>query len=136
MIEIAVIDTSTIAKYLFREKNWDKVEERIEKENKIISLDLAIIELYNILWKKVYLLRGKVDLEKLVASIDLFTSVVEIKESGSYVKEALNISVKEGLSLYDSLFIALAKAMNDELLSSDKRQSDVGVKYIKVTYIE
>jgi hypothetical protein len=44
--------------YLKR-KNWNKILEKLEKD--IITLDLAIMELYNILWNKLYLFKENLD---------------------------------------------------------------------------
>jgi predicted nucleic acid-binding protein len=64
---------------------------------------------------------------------NLFINLLEIKNSKNYLNDALRISLKEGLLIYDSLFIALASSLKDELLSSDRKQVNVGIKYVKVT---
>ncbi|MEM2550417.1 MAG: type II toxin-antitoxin system VapC family toxin, partial [Nitrososphaerota archaeon] len=49
-----VIDSSTLIKYFTREDGWEKVREIILEG--VITLDLAIKEVANALWRKV--LRG------------------------------------------------------------------------------
>ena len=84
------------------------MREIIEKEKRIVTLDLAFVELYNVLWKRMYLQRDELDVERLTASADLFISLVEVKTAYMYLKNALDIGLRKGLPVYDSLFIALA----------------------------
>ena len=86
-----------------RERNWERVREIVEKEKRIVTLDLAFVELYNVLWKRMYLLRDKLNAEKLTASADLFISIVEVKTAYTYLKDALDIGLREDLPVYDSL---------------------------------
>ena len=118
-----------------RERNWERVREILEGEKRTVTLDLAFVELYNVLWKRVYLLRDQLDVERLTASAGLFTSIVEVKTAHAYLRDALDIGLREGLPVYDSLFIALARSEGDLLVTSDKRQYEVGTKYVKVIYV-
>ena len=112
------------------------MREIVEKEKRIVTLDLAFVELYNVLWKRTYLQRDELDVERLTASADLFISIVEVRTAYAYLKDALDIGLREGLPVYDSLFIALAKSEGDLLVTSDRRQSEVGAKYVRVIYVE
>mgnify|MGYP001770675104 CR=1 FL=1 len=84
------------------------MREIVEKEKRIVTLNLAFVELYNVLWKRMYLLRDKLDAKRLTASADLFICIVEVRTANTYLKDALDIGLREGLPVYDSLFIALA----------------------------
>ena len=51
------------------------------------------------------------------------------------MRRALEISVKEKLPIYDSLYIALAESKGSELVTGDRKQFEVAVKYVKAKYI-
>ena len=59
------------------------MREIVEKEKRIVTLDLAFVELYNVLWKRTYLQRDELDVERLTASADLFISIVEVRTRNS-----------------------------------------------------
>jgi Predicted nucleic acid-binding protein, contains PIN domain len=48
-----------------------------------------------------------------------------IINQGEYLIEAFKISNRNKITIYDSLFIALAKSMNLELVTSDKKQYEI-----------
>ncbi len=53
-----------------------------------------------------------------------------------YLAEAFEISVKSKITIYDALFIALAKKRNLELVTSDENQADAARKLnVKVTIV-
>ena len=112
------------------------MREIVEEEKRTVTLDLAFVELYNVLWKRVYLLGDKLDVERLTAPAGLFTSIVGVRTTHVYLRDALDIGLREGLPIYDSLFIALARSESDLLVTSDKRQSEIGAKYVRVIYVE
>ncbi len=53
-----------------------------------------------------------------------------------YLAEAFEISVKSKITIYDALFITLAKKRNLELVTSDEKQADAARKHnVKVTVV-
>ncbi len=54
-LTVKVIDSSILAKYLLKEAGWRKIAEVLRE--KPITLDLALKETTNVLWKRVILLR-------------------------------------------------------------------------------
>ncbi|MEJ2781336.1 PIN domain-containing protein [Stygiolobus sp. CP850M] len=45
-----------------------------------------------------------------------------------YLIEAFKISIRNKITIYDSLFIALAKLNNFELVTSDRKQYEIAMK--------
>jgi Predicted nucleic acid-binding protein, contains PIN domain len=45
-----------------------------------------------------------------------------------YLIEAFKISIRNKITIYDSLFIALAKLNNLELVTSDRKQYEIAMK--------
>ena len=52
-----VVDSSVLAKYVLREEGWEEVEKYLERGT--ITLDLAVKEVLNALWKRV--MRGELE---------------------------------------------------------------------------
>ena len=48
---------------------------------------------------------------------------VKLLDQKEYLAEALEIAVRNKITIYDALFIALAKNLNTELITSDTRQA-------------
>jgi predicted nucleic acid-binding protein len=48
-----------------------------------------------------------------------------IVNQDEYLLEAFKIANRNKITIYDSLFIALAKSMNLELITSDKKQYEI-----------
>ena len=71
----------------------------------------------------------------LTALTEIVPQLLLINSSINYMRRALEISVKEKLPIYDSLYIALAESRNSKLATGDKRQFEVAVKYVKAEYI-
>ena len=52
-----VVDSSALAKYMLREEGWEDVEKRLERG--AVTLDLAVKEVLNALWKRA--MRGELE---------------------------------------------------------------------------
>ncbi len=128
-----VIDPSTLIKYFSREEGWQEARRYIAEG--FITLDLALKEILNALVKKFR--RGEVDLDtikKLAESI--VRGGIPIVPQKEVLQEAFNIALEHNTSIYDALFIALAKKRGVELVTSDRRQADIARNLgLLVTYI-
>ncbi len=124
MIE-KVIDSSILAKYILKEKGWRNIRDiLIEKP---YTLELAIKETANAIWKRVYLLRD-IGIEKgriLVEDLIILGRNLRIEDQSKYLQKAIDISIEYGITIYDSLFIALACTKRAELVTSDKKQFEI-----------
>ena len=62
--------------------------------------------------------------------------VLRLESASSYLSEALEISLRYGITIYDSLFIAQAKSLNVKLVASDRKQvevaQDLGVETVLI----
>ncbi|MEJ2776019.1 hypothetical protein WIW90_07315 [Sulfolobaceae archaeon RB850M] len=47
----------------------------------------------------------------------------------------MEISVKEKLPIYDTLYIALAERKSGEKVTRDKKQFEIASKYVKAKYL-
>jgi len=131
---VRVIDSSSLVKYFSREENWELVKQYILEG--IITIDLAIKELGNALWKKV--LRGELPLEVAKAILEDLAEnkVLKLVDQGKYLVKAFEIAVNHKITVYDALFVAVAFKENLELITSDSKQREVAEEYgIKTIYI-
>ena len=121
-----VIDSSSLVKFFSREKGWEKVAEVITEG--VMTLDLAIKEVASALWKKV--LRGEMKEEvaiNILSDLIKREAVLFVKQD-DYLIEGFKIANRNKITVYDSLFIALAKLNNFELVTSDKNQYEIAAK--------
>jgi len=94
-------------------------------EEGCVTIDLAIKETINALWKRVVM--GDIDegYAKEVVRSFLESGVVKVEEQDQLLEEAFSIAVKRRMTVYDSAFIALAKRKGLPLLTSDRKQAEV-----------
>jgi predicted nucleic acid-binding protein len=123
---VKVIDSSALVKYFTREEGWERVREAMLEG--IVTLDLAVKELANTLWKKV--MRNEMSLETARAVLrDIIEEkAIPVEGQDKYIAKAFNIAVEHGITVYDALFIVLAKESSLEFITSDKVQADVASK--------
>ena len=136
MIE-RVIDSSTLAKFLLRESGWERVKGILT--GKPYTLDLAVKEVANAIWRRVTLM-GDVSLEKapviLGDLLELKRVALRVEPQDPYLGQALRIAIENRVTVYDSLFIAQALAKKAALTTSDERQGRVAERLnVKVEYV-
>jgi predicted nucleic acid-binding protein len=120
---VRVIDSSALVKYFSREENWEKIRDLMQEG--VITLDLAIKEIANSLWKKV--IKGEMDSN---IALKILRDLIEekpiiIEDQNKYLQEAFILAIRYKITIYDALFISLAKNLNKELITCDKVQAKV-----------
>jgi predicted nucleic acid-binding protein len=122
---VRVIDSSALVKYFAREEGWERVRELILEG--VVTLDLAIKEVANALWRKVK--RGDMSVDVALEIIrDLSESkAVKVMGQDEYIEDAFRIALEYGITVYDSLFIALAERLGVELVTCDGVQGEKAV---------
>ncbi len=94
----------------------------------LVSPDLALYEVVNALWKHETLLR---DLKNPQERIELLSDLVSnkriqlVRPDRKLLNETYALSVKHGLPIYDSVFVALALQLKMKLATFDGKQSTV-----------
>jgi predicted nucleic acid-binding protein len=122
---VIVIDASVVVKFILKEEGWNKVADFLKTGT--ISVDLVIKETVNAIWKRV--MRKEISLEEaksmFEAMKEILNKAVIIENEMDYIDEAFEISIKRNVTVYDSLYIALAKKKKLELLTADEIQAQV-----------
>lgn len=117
-----VIDASSIAKYILREENWEKIRDYLLNEP--YSLTLALAEVSNAIWKHTVLhkvISNKEAMAMLNALRKLEEDVLILESFKKYLQIAMKIAIEENIPIYDALYIAQAKKIGI-LLTSDEKQ--------------
>lgn len=133
-----VIDASTLAKFILREENWERVYEVLSKET--ISVDHVVKEVANAIWKY-YSIYKACSLDVAVKRFQLLRKIIDeelvsLESELKYLDKAFEIAAQNDISVYDALYIAQAITRSIPLATSDKRQADIAEKIkVQVVYI-
>ena len=126
-----MIDASALTKYVLHEEGWEVISTYIRRMRPLYSVDHIIKEVGNAIWKHCYLRRiiGHDETVRLYRALLRLvdTGVIILEPEASYAEEALKIALQEGLTIYDSLYLAQARRLG-ELLTSDERQAETAAK--------
>jgi predicted nucleic acid-binding protein len=121
---VIVIDTSVLVKFILKEEDWNKIADFLKAGT--ISVDLVIKETVNAIWKRV--MRKEISLEEAKSMFEavkeILNKAVIIENEMDYIDEAFEISIRRNITIYDSLYIKLAKKKL-ELLTADGIQAQV-----------
>ena len=133
---MTVIDASSLAKYILREDNWKKIRGYLEDE--IYSLNIALLEISNAIWKH-HILYGRISGEEATAAFEavkILKDVVIFESFENHLGNAMRISSENKIPVYDALYISQAYK-HGKIITSDKLQRDVAHKMkINAEYIE
>ncbi|MEM0050350.1 MAG: type II toxin-antitoxin system VapC family toxin [Candidatus Bathyarchaeia archaeon] len=98
------------------------------------TLDLAIYEVANAVWKECYLL-GKIKIETAYKVIELISGIFNVLNLHSvkgFEKEVMDIAVKEGVTFYDASYMYIAMRNKLTLVTDDRKLMSVARKYVNV----
>lgn len=137
-----VIDANCIVKLALEEPYSQEVRELIRNaltgEEEIITVDIALAEALNAVWKHNVAIKDLPDqkAEKASSEIMEFWGNLDNIPSSLIAERAMRISKRYRLTLYDSLYIAAAIEREAKLLTLDgamKENADrLGVELIKL----
>ena len=120
-----VIDASTLAKFILKEEGWEEVAEQLKAGT--LSLDLVVKEVANAVWKRFR--QGAVSREEAKSMLNALKEIqeraIKIEEELTYLDGAAEIAFNRDITIYDSLYIALAKQKGLKLLTADETQASV-----------
>ena len=97
-------------------------------EEGCLTLDLAIKEVVNALWKRIVMGHLDESYAKKVVRSFLESGIVKVERQDQFLEEALSVAVRRKMTVYDSIFIVLAKKRGLPLLTSDREQAEVAEK--------
>jgi predicted nucleic acid-binding protein len=115
-----VVDASVVAKWFVPERLSEEAVRLLDDTHELASPDLLWPELGNLLWKKARAgqLTGQ-ETTRIVKALDQFP--VAVFPSRLVLEGALEIALETGRSVYDSVYVALAVALECPLVTADER---------------
>lgn len=132
MIEIPVIDSSVIVKYVSHESGWEEAGELVASG---ITLGFALVETGNALLTKV--LAKEVSQNDIKLILDSLRSIILIEDELPLIQDAILLGIKLKITVYDALFIQLALSVKEGLVTSDVKQADAAMKVgVKTTRLK
>ena len=131
-----VVDSSALAAFIRKEPGWERLVDYVKNS---VSMDLAVKEVSNAIWKD-YAVRKLIDYETALALFKIMSLLVGVnvvlEPEEKYIEEAFKIALKTDITVYDALYIALAKSKNLSLLTLDVKQRKTaeatGVKTVSI----
>jgi len=117
---VTVVDASVVAAMILREEGWERLLKHLKGAT---TLNQAFKEASNAIWKAFR--RGHLSRDEAVRAFDLLKSVMEaldVRSEAEYLDDAFGISLETGLTVYDSLYLALASSERKQLLTLDEDQ--------------
>ncbi len=121
---IVVLDGSAGIEVALGRNNSQKYKESLEQASKVITSDLYKAEVTNILWKyvKAKLLTKDAALQRLQYCLDLIDEYIDITENN---QESLIESIRLDHSVYDVLYLTIARRNGAILITQDKKLKDI-----------
>ncbi len=120
-----VIDASTLAKFILKEEGWEEVAEHLKAGT--LSVNLVVKEVANAVWKRFR--QGAASREESEIMLNALKEIQEraVKVEGelTYLDGAAEIAFNRDITIYDSLYIAMAKEKGLKLLTADETQASV-----------
>jgi len=123
---VRVIDSTAIVKYFSREPGWEKVKQVLLEG--VVTLDLSVKELANALWKKVVRNEMSYEVAQEIIRDMVEGKALRMESQENHLVDAFKIAVEANITVYDALFIALAKKKELELVTCDAAQAEAARK--------
>jgi predicted nucleic acid-binding protein len=124
---IVVLDTSSAVEIALKRSGFNHISGYLLEADLVLSPELFVSEITNVFWK--YYSFANLDsaicergIEMSIKLIDDFISVKEL------YREAFSLAVETDHSVYDCLYLILARRNNAVLLSEDKKMKKLAKK--------
>jgi len=115
-----VVDAGIIAAAYFQEEHAVAAQAILSSAASLVAPDLIYAEVANVVWKRHG--RGEIDAQEASALVaDLIALPLEITPALSLVTSALELALRTGRTVYDSLYLALAINHKSILITTDRK---------------
>ena len=117
-----VVDASVVVKWFVEEEGSDKSlklrDRYIEGEIRIIAPELMIFETLNALYYK--RLFSEEELKQISEALEAYSFTL-YPLRGNYASRAVEVAFKNGITIYDASYIALAIIRNTQMYTADEK---------------
>jgi len=129
-----VLDASFLVKLVLDEEGSEEAERSIRNwilsGEGVCTVDLALPESINAIWRR-NVLTGELDEEECKEAAEGLLSILSRMDtypSGELIMGALNTAMRHGITVYDSLYLALAIRKGADLATFDRELRDAASK--------
>jgi predicted nucleic acid-binding protein len=115
-----VVDANVVAKWFVPEPLSEEAVRLLDQKHELASPDLLWPEIGNVLWKKAR--AGQLtpaETSRIVRALD--QCPLTVFPSRLVLEGAVEIALRTGRSVYDSIYVALAVALGCRLVTADQR---------------
>ena len=120
-----VVDSSVFASILVKDEFYERALDFVRRfQGKVATVDFAVVEVANVLWKHVHLtrrIRGGAYAALKGAIKPLIYSAAVVFEADELLEDALDDAMRLGITVYDSLYVTLALREGCKLATFDER---------------
>ncbi len=119
---LLVIDASVVIKWFLAEPYGEAALRLLDVEGRFLAPDHLFAETANAIWKKVR--RREIAAEyghDVISAIDATGVVITTVPCRELAEGAYDIATTYGRSIYDAMYVALAKQRNTRLITADDR---------------
>ena len=118
-----VLDSSVIAALYFTDPYSDWASDIVNVWRHIYTVDIAYVEVTNVAWKRIHLYKQpkREILQGLKEAIKFINNICMVADSRTIIKDALELALNAKITIYDALFVYLAKKHNTYLATLDKK---------------
>lgn len=113
------MDASVAIKWFIPEIHAIEASRLLQKQFRFIAPDIFFAEVSNILWKKNRLKELSIDIATEIFN-DFQRMPIDKYDSESLLSTAWAIATKQACTIYDSLYVALAKTEKCVLVTADR----------------
>ncbi len=115
-----VVDTSVAAKWFFEEEWTSEARRVLRSEAPLHAPDFLLLELDSIFWKRVR--RGDISPEDADEARAILRQLpIQLHASEALRDAAFSIARQTDRTVYDSLYVALAVALDGRMVTADRR---------------
>lgn len=135
-----ILDASFIIKLILVEEGseeaWGCIEEFVKQGEELASIDIALPEVLNALWKH-YTLIKDINREVLDGALSdllvLWSKLVKV-DSAKTAEIAMDIAIKYNITIYDALYLAASNKYKAALATYDNKQRQMAKRLLITTY--
>jgi len=116
-----VVDASVAVKWFVNEEYSDEALKLLSKNDELHAPYILKAEVASALRK--YFIRGFISDEHVRESLKIFSEIDIIYHEISWdlLKDALELSIKNRIMIYDAIYVSLSEKLNLEFITADER---------------
>ena len=118
-----VVDSSVLFALFFPEEYSEWCEETIKKYDELHVPELIFLETSNAAWKRIMVFKqpSSIVVKNLKLLHKFISDICVVHRDIDYLQRSIDLSIKLKVSVYDSLFLAIAEKHKTKLLTIDKK---------------